>query len=77
MIQLRIKINEQKRVWALYLIQLVFTSLMGVPVYTLAALMETAISTHRFMHTPLVKAILEVISGGIIVFVMGILIDRD
>jgi hypothetical protein len=77
MIQLRIKINEQKRAWALYLIQLALTSLMGVPVYTLAALIETAISTHRFMHTPLGRAILEVISGGIIVFVTGTLIDRN
>jgi threonine/homoserine/homoserine lactone efflux protein len=77
MIQLRIKIKEQNRAWVLYLIQLVFTSLMGVPVYTLAALLETSISTHRFLHTPLVRAILEVISGGIIVFVAGILIDRN
>jgi hypothetical protein len=77
MIQLRIKIKEQNRAWVLYLIQMVFTSLMGVPMNTLAALLETSFSTHRFMHTPLVKAIFEVISGGIIVFVMGILIDRN
>ena len=69
--------KEQNRAWVLYLIQLALTSLMGVPLYTLAALIETSISTHRFMHTPLAKAILEVISGGIIVFVTGILMDRN
>jgi hypothetical protein len=77
MIQLRIKIKEQNRALALSLIQPVFTSLMGVPVYTLAALLETSISTHRFMHTPFVKVMFRVISGGIIVFVAGILIDRN
>jgi len=77
MIQISIKINEQIRAWVLYMIQLAFTSLMGVPVYTLTALIETAISTHSVMHTPLVKAILQVVSGGIIVFVAGILIDRN
>jgi hypothetical protein len=75
--QLRLKIKEKDRAWMLYLIQLALTSLMGIPVYVLAPLIETTISAHRLIDSPMLKAIFRIISGGLIVFAVGILIDRN
>jgi len=77
MIHLSIKTKEQNRALVLYLIQLVLTCLIGVPVSSLAPLFEAAISTRRYIDTALIKAALQIVSGGVIVFAAGILIDRN
>jgi hypothetical protein len=61
----------------LYMIQLAFTSLIGVPLSTLAPLFEVPTSTRRHIDSVLIKAALQIICGGVIVFVTGNLIDRN
>jgi hypothetical protein len=77
MIHLKIKTKQQYRALVLYMIQLALTSLIGVPVSSLAPLFDAAISTHRYIDKTFIKAAFQIVSGGIIVFIAGILIDRN
>jgi ABC-type uncharacterized transport system permease subunit len=77
MIHVGIKTREQNRAFVLYMIQLALTSLIGVPLSTLAPLFEAATSTRRYIDRVLIKAALQIICGGAIVFVTGNLIDRN
>jgi hypothetical protein len=77
MIHLKIKTKRQYRALVLYMIQLALTSLIGIPVSSLAPLVEAAISTHRYIDKAIIKATLQIVSGGVLVFVAGILIDRN
>jgi hypothetical protein len=77
MIHLKIKTKQQYRALILYMIQLALTSLMGIPVYSLAPLVEEAISTHRYIDKAFIKAAFQIVSGGVVVFAVGILTDRN
>jgi hypothetical protein len=77
MIHLKIKTKQQYRALVLYMIQLALTSLIGIPLSSLAPLFETTISTHRYIDKAFLKAALQIVSGGVVVFVAGILIDRN
>jgi hypothetical protein len=77
MIHLKIKTKQQYRALVLYMIQLALTSLIGIPVSSLAPLVEAAISTHRYIDKAFIKAALQIVSGGVVVFAVGILIDKN